>query len=166
LTRFASFQFLTTQSNAQMLWMPSTFPARNKLYHADLTHITEGNGYGKALNMQYLSDVIGVWAQQTAYFINLLNTANEIDGSGKKVFDNTTIVWTTELESVEHIDARVPYVLLGNLGGTIRTGQHINTNRSCNDVLHSVAVAAGGSLPTEKFGFAPACTGVIPSMLV
>jgi hypothetical protein len=165
LCRFASFQFLTVQSNARMLWMPMNWPARQKLYHADLTHITQGSGFGMATNMQYLSDVITVWAQQIAYFVNLLNTANEIDGSGKKVFDNTTIVWASELESVEHQWRRNPYVLIGNLGGTLRTGQHINTMRSNNDLLHSVAVAAGGSQPNEKFGFAGACTGVIPSVM-
>jgi hypothetical protein len=161
LSRFASFQHLGCQPGTRVTWMAQNWNGYNRSYHDEITHKYDGLDANKVR----MGDLVKVWCEQLAYLVSKMNAAEEIDGSGQKLFDNSTIVWTTEMDDIEHQANRTPYVLVGNLGGKLKTGRHIKTNQTNADLLLSVAVAAGSMAPSDKFGFAPACSGVIPGML-
>jgi Protein of unknown function (DUF1552) len=167
ITRFSSLQFLTVQASRPVLWMPNNangtaWNGAGKDYHGQITHYTSDP---VELNKSRVADMVKVWADQMMYLVNALKNSPEIDGSDKKIFDNTAIVWTSEMDEIEHKHVRTPYTIVGDMGGALKTGAHIKTTRSCADFLLTLAVAAGASKPTDKFGWAPACTGVIPEML-
>lgn len=89
-----------------------------------------------------------------ATLVEQLDSIPEGDGS---MMDNTVIVYTSDAAETHHSSGHEwPFVLVGNLGGTIRSGQFIEYpafgdpgNRSINALYCSLLHAAGR--PREHF---------------
>ncbi len=99
------------------------------------------------------------YAGQLAALIDRLKSLPEGDGS---VFDNTAIVWTTELgDSAGHIEKNHCWIVAGNLGGSFRTGRYVKLsppNSYHNHLLVSLLNAMGveqGSFGDPDFGVGP-----------
>jgi hypothetical protein len=73
---------------------------------------------------------------------------------GKTILDNTAILWTSEVNgSDSHIVDSIPAVVFGNLGGTLRSGQHVSfvgAKRNIGDLFATLATAMG--VPMTSFG--------------
>jgi len=83
----------------------------------------------------------------------------------KGVFGNSLFVWFSENGAYSsHSPKKMPYVLLGNAGGSFRTGRHVQCgHRSPNDLYITIQNAFGVDNPV--FGDPAACTGPITQLL-
>jgi len=84
----------------------------------------------------------------------------------KGVFDSSLFVWFSEngvADYTSHSPYNMPYLLVGNAGGSFRTGRHVKCgHRSPNDLYVSIQNAFG--IPDATFGDPAACTGPITQL--
>jgi hypothetical protein len=101
------------------------------------------------------------YAEQLAYLIAKLKSMPEGDGS---VFDNTTILWFSDIsKGNDHSRKAMPLVLAGSCGGALRTGRHVQFDgRQHNDLLVSLLNAM--EVPDQKFGDPDYCRGPLPDL--
>jgi Protein of unknown function (DUF1552) len=163
LSRFASVQYGGAQSGIELKWMPKTWGAYGRSYHDGVTHADSPGSMQEKQSFQ--ADLIREWCNNLMYLVNKMKASVEIDGSGQNIFDNTAILWTTEIDEIVHGYQRTPYVTVGNMGGALKGGRHLKTSQTDADLLLTMAVAAGASTAQDKFGYAPICSGVIPGLL-
>ncbi len=107
---------------------------------------------------------IHLWyAQQFAYLLSRL--AGVIDTDGKRLLDNTLVVWASPMgEGRLHDSERLPLVTAGSAGGAVRTGQSIVTkDRFINDLWSTVGHVMGA--PIDTFGDAMLSKGPITELL-
>jgi Protein of unknown function (DUF1552) len=103
--------------------------------------------------------VITWYSKQFSAFIQKLKD--------KGVFDNALFMWFSENGAGGtpggHSPHSMPYLLVGNAGGSFRTGRHVKCNhRSPNDLYISIQNAFG--VPDTVFGDPAACTGPIAQL--
>lgn len=108
---------------------------------------------------------IGRWqAEQLVALVDRLAAIPEGEGS---VFDNTVILWCSEVGNGDNHDTRTVFTLIGHGAGTFRTGQYLEYpehktnahNRLLMSLLHYMGV------PVDEFGVADYCTaGVLPEL--
>jgi hypothetical protein len=83
----------------------------------------------------------------------------------KRVFDNALVVCFSENgpDSGTHSPRNIPYVLVGNAGGSFRTGRHVKCgHRTPNDLYVSIQNAFG--ITDSIFGDPAACRGPISQL--
>jgi hypothetical protein len=82
---------------------------------------------------------------------------------GKTILDNTVILWTSEVDGGDaHTVQSIPVVLMGNLGGTIKSGQFVsygnaggiagvdaNNNRNMGDLFATLSNLMGAPMTTS-----------------
>jgi hypothetical protein len=89
------------------------------------------------------------YAEQLAYFLGKLAAIPEAGGT---MLDNTLVVWLNELgRGGDHSHEKIPWVIAGNAGGFLKTGQVVSFpdqphNRLLLTLCHAMGVAA------ESFG--------------
>ncbi|MEM9196155.1 MAG: DUF1552 domain-containing protein [Myxococcota bacterium] len=88
------------------------------------------------------------------------------EGSGT-VADNTLLMWLNVGGGSHHNGTdEIPILLLGDAGGTLRSGRYVSfpkMERSIGDVFTTVAQAVGA--PLERFGVAEHNRGPLPGLL-
>lgn len=92
---------------------------------------------------------IHLWfAEQFSYLLSRL--AGVIDSDGKRLLDNTLVLWLTPMgEGRGHDSERLPLVSAGSAGGVVRTGQSFVTkDRFINDLHSTIAHVMGAPLQT------------------
>lgn len=95
-----------------------------KNFHQDIAHEADKDPTAAAV----MTDFNTAYAR---HFAQLLEHMDGIsDGDGKTLLDNTITTWLTELATGPHELDNVPYVLAGNGGGQLKTGQYIKYGRS------------------------------------
>jgi hypothetical protein len=148
LTRVASFQW--GNSNDQCTY---SFLGINTKGH-DLSH-NSGSGANKV-------KVYNWYAQQMAYLMDQLAARPEGNGT---MLDNTAILWVSEFgDSNSHANRNLMWVLMGNVGGQLKTGKVLPcNNRSVNDVHTALCNAYG--IPMAKFGGAAYCQGPLSGLI-
>jgi hypothetical protein len=101
-------------------------------------------------------------AEEIAYIMGKLAAMPEGDGS---VLDSTVILWASEISRGNtHSLNDIPYVLLGNARGALRTGRAVTYEGASNcDFLHAVAAALGVDVPT--FGHPDHAHGILSGLL-
>jgi len=151
LTRFASIQWTTVQTGKVFSWLNQSEP------HHTLSHSSDGD-----MSRQGQLIGIGNWhASQLAYLIGLLKSFPEGDGT---VFDNTVILWCTDIaKGNTHARRDMPYVLAGGAGKYFKTGRYLKYKGDYhNNLLVSILNAMG--LPDTTFGNPAYCTGPLPRL--
>jgi len=127
----------------------------DEIYHHGISHAAvsaAGTTFGdnpKSTAVQLDANdkltLINNWyAQQLAYFANKLRNTPDVDG--KSVLDNTAIVWVTEIsEGPNHSFNNMPYVIVGGLGGALKTGEFFDygNKRAHNDLFITLGQAMG-----------------------
>jgi hypothetical protein len=106
---------------------------------------------------------VNAWyMEELARFADKLAAIPESDG--KTVLDHTTILVVNELaEGAFHTVENMPFFLLGDCGGALRTGRYLTfDDRPHNDLLVSVINAMG--LPDTTFGDPAYCNGPLPGL--
>jgi hypothetical protein len=151
LTRVATIQFGKAGANHRFTWLGPEFatdPLLNSFcqargFHALAHRETDPESRAKIVR-------INTWyAEQFAYFLQKLASIPEAGGS---VLDQTVVVWVNELGSGgTHSHEKVPWVLAGNAGGFLKTGQLLSYqgephNRLLLTLCHALGVA------TDSFG--------------
>lgn len=151
LTRVATVQFGNAGASHRFTWLgrefttdpalPSTCQARG--FHA-LAH-RDTDPASRAMLVR-----INKWyATQFAYFLEKLASIPEASGS---MLDRTLVVWVNELGSGgAHTHEKTPWVIGGNAGGFLKTGQLLSFpgephNRLLLTLCHAMGVA------TDVFG--------------
>jgi hypothetical protein len=101
-------------------WLATQDPIfKTATLHNDIAH---GYRPDNETSQRQLSIVTNFYAQQVSYFIDKLKAIPE--GSGT-AYDNTIIMWTTELgDPARHMHTNVPFVLAGG-GGTYAKGRYL-----------------------------------------
>lgn len=108
---------------------------------------------------------IHLWfAEQFAYLLSRL--AEVIDSDGKRLLDNTWVLWLTPMgEGRGHDSERLPLVTAGSAGGIVRTGQSFVTkDRYIND-LHSTITHVMGA-PVDTYGDPMLSKGPITELML
>ena len=106
------------------------------------------------------------YAGMLAYLLDALGAV--VDGEGT-LLDNTLVLWTSEHGSAPassdgHDMERMPFLLAGNLGGALATGQRlVYSARPHNDLFVSMCNLYGMELST--FGNPEVCTGALTGLL-
>ena len=99
------------------------------------------------------------YAEQLAYFLDLLRAVPEGDGT---LLDNTVVLWCSELSRGNtHSHSDMPFLLAGRAGGAIRTGRHrVFDGVPHNNLLLGLCHAMGAD-DLQSFGNREFCTGAI-----
>ncbi len=88
-----------------------------------------------------------------------------MDSDGRSVLDNTLIVWTTEVAEGNHSHKNMPYTVVGNLGGALKSNVHLAYNGRQHGDLFATIGTAMGFTGFERFGRAGFSTGVLSDWL-
>ena len=154
MTRVATFQWSTGQSVTKHTWIPG---AGSKGHHG-LTH--DGSA-----TQQACEDITRWYADRVRDLIASLAAIEEPDGTS--LLSNTVVLWVGgEMGHADaHSFADMPYVVFGQCGGAITTGQHLDLgpDRPNNDLMLTLLHAMG--IEDETFGKAGYNTGVISQLL-
>jgi hypothetical protein len=152
LTRAASVQYSTGFNRIRYPWIDDLGEG-----HA-LSHSGESNAAAWAALTQRAA-----WhASEIAYFAGRLAEIPEGEGT---VLDNTLILWGNEVSRGNtHSLNNLPYLIIGNAGGAVRTGRYVEYGGASNcDFLHSILQAFGVEL--ESFGHPAHASGVLSGVL-
>ncbi len=152
ITRVGTLQFSTAQAGTVFNnFVNAPWEQITDDYHHGLSHLSVGssepNPDPTQLMAQDALSSINVWfSTQLAYLANRLAQYEEEDGTS--VLDNTAILWVSEIsEGPTHRFDKMPYVLLGNMGGALSSGMHVDyaDGRAHNDLFITLAQAMGAS---------------------
>ncbi len=152
LTRVASVQYSTGFNQIRFPWLD-----------------TEGEGHALSHSGDSSTDAwtamtnrVRWHAEEIAYFMGKLASMPEGDGS---VLDSTVVLWSSEISrGNSHSLYDIPYVLLGNARGAIRTGRSLTYEGASNcDFLHAVLAAFGVDVPT--FGHPDHAHGILSGIV-
>ncbi len=152
LTRVASVQYSTGFNRIRYPWVDDQGEGHS------LSHSGDSN----TAAWEYMTGR-AIWhAEEIASFMDLLSEIPEGDGS---VLDNTLIVWASEVSrGNSHSLNDIPYLLLGNAGGSLKSGRFLEyKNQSNCDLLHAIVSAFG--VEQETFGHPDHASGILTGLL-
>jgi hypothetical protein len=120
-------------------------------YHHGLSHLSVGSDEpnpdpSQAMAQDALSSINAWFSEQLAYLATRLSEYPEAGGT--TVLDHTAILWVSEIsEGPTHRFDRMPYVVLGDMGGKLRSGVHLDygDQRAHNDLFITLAQAMGAT---------------------
>lgn len=152
LTRVASVQYSTGFNRIRYPWVDSLGEGHS------LSH--SGDSNADAWNA--LTERAAWHAGEIAYLMDRLAEIPEGDGTA---LDNTLIVWGNEVaQGNSHALDDIPYLLLGNLGGSMRSGRYVTyEGASSCDLLHALLQAF--DIEVEGFGHPDHNSGVLSGLL-
>jgi hypothetical protein len=170
ITRVGTLQWSTAQSGTVFNdFVDAPWDQLADDYHHGLSHLSVGSDDDPDANQALAQDAlssINVWfSEQLAYLATRLSEYEEEDGS--TVLDNTAILWVSEIcEGPTYRFDNMPYVLLGNMGGALNAGMHVDydNNRAHNDLFITLAQAMGASDVTS-FGSQDYVQGPLEELL-
>jgi hypothetical protein len=110
-------------------------------------------------------------ALQYAKLLKLLDSIPEADGG--TLLDHTAVIWCGQIAGGDHSLDRIPYVVGGRLGGSIKQGRYVRLPRikdtpySTLGLAHNdffVALANRMGVPITTFGNASVCKGALEGL--
>jgi Protein of unknown function (DUF1552) len=130
-------------------------------HHQNLSHWVPSEPMGKTAQ-----DFATCHNWLSTRFLTLLQALDVPDplSPGKTVLDNTCILWTSEVDGGDaHTVQSIPTVLIGSLGGTLKTGQFLKygdvggiapnqnpmNNRNMGDLFATLSNAMGAPMTTS-----------------
>jgi hypothetical protein len=151
LTRVATLQWSRSGSAMRYPWL-----GINDSHHL-LSHAADTNTAA-----QNKLVAIGRWyAEQLAGLIARLKALPE---GGGTVFDNTVIVWFTELaKGNNHTRLGASFLLAGSGGGALRTGRHVSYGGAPHNNL-LVSLMNAMCVEEDRFGHPDFCTGPLGNL--
>jgi len=105
------------------------------------------------------------YAKQFAKLLGYLAAIPEADGT--TALHHTMVLWCGEIAEGNHDLHKLPWLLAGQGGGSLRTGRYLQIPRSPksrghNDLYVALANAMGSNITT--FGTASVCQGALPGL--
>jgi len=150
MTRFSTLEFSSALNALRFTFMGLREQDGHSLSHAG-DFSAEQQAQWARMNTWY--------AEQFAYFLDLLRAVPEGDGT---LLDNTVVLWCSELSRGNtHSHSDMPFLLAGRAGGAIRTGRHrVFDGVPHNNLLLGLCHAMGAD-DLQSFGNREFCTGAI-----
>ena len=170
VTRVATIQFSGAQSGTVFnSFVDADWDNLADDYHHGLSHLSVGFDQPpdatQATAQQALSEINRWFSGEIAYLAEKLDSYVEADGS--TLLENTAIVWVSEIsEGPTHRFTDMPFVVVGDLGGALKSGLHLNYDnaRAHNDLFVTLAQAMGLAEVTS-FGDAEYVQGPLLDLL-
>ena len=143
LTNVGTIQWTDSQSYNTFPWL-----GLNENHHA----YQHDHGY----QPEALKKIYNWYGTQVASFADRLANVQE---QGQSLLDNAAVFWCSEIQHPNsHAQDNMPFAVIGNAGGTIRSGRWVKYSAlPHNNLLVSLGNAYGLGLNT--FGKAKFCTG-------
>ena len=149
VTRVATIQFSGAQSGTVFnSFVDADWDNLADDYHHGLSHLSVGFDQPpdatQTIAQQALSEINRWFSGEIAYLAEKLDSYVEADGS--TLLENTAIVWVSEIsEGPTHRFTDMPFVVVGDLGGALKSGLHLNygNTRAHNDLFVTLAQAMG-----------------------
>jgi hypothetical protein len=131
-------------------------------HHQQLSHWVPSEPMGKTAQ-----DFATCHNWMTSRFLTLVQALDVPDplSPGKTILDNTLILWTSEVDGGDaHTVQSIPVVLMGDLGGALKTGQYVSygppggiagingNGRNMGDLFATISNLMGAPMTT---GFGP-----------
>ncbi len=130
----------------------------------DLVHKTSPDNGALRSNPDAVAMMKGFHVEYHKVFGKLLKALAEMpDVDGKRVLDNTIVLWAGEFSVGSHVTRDLHWMLAGSGGGQLKTGRYLKFDRlggkgpSHSNLFVSLANAMG--VPITTFGNPAACTG-------
>jgi Protein of unknown function (DUF1552) len=158
LTRVATVQYGRGGAQHRFSWLGPEFQSDPDNGPNDSTSGIHGLAHNEAnpSSREKLARCHTWYAGEVATFVDLLKAVPEGNGS---MADNTLVIWMNELgKGGNHTFDQTPWVLLGNLGGTLNTSKLISAPRASHNRLLLTLCHAFG-LDNKTFGSAEFSTG-------
>ncbi len=170
VTRVATLQFSGAQSGTVFnSFVNADWDNLADDYHHGLSHLSVGFDQPpdatQALAQDALSEINRWFSGEIAYLATQLASYTEADGS--TLLDNTAIVLVSEIsEGPTHRFTDMPFVIVGDLGGALKSGLHLSYGnaRAHNDLFVTLAQAMGLTDVTS-FGEAEYVQGPLVDLL-
>ncbi len=164
LTRVGTIQYGRGGANHRLSWLGADL-GDNSDIKGDGTTGIHGLAHNET-NLAARAKLVrchGWYAGELAYLYGRLKAIPEPGGTGTMA-DNTLIMWVNELATGNHGLNNVPFVLLGSLGGRLRTGRVVSfPGQSHAKLLVNVCQAMG--LPSTTFGDPTLGNAPLPGLL-
>lgn len=164
LTRVGTIQYGRGGANHRLSWLGADLADNSDIKGDGTTGIhglahNETNPAARAKLVRCHS----WYASELAYLYGRLKSIAEPGGEGTMA-DNTLIMWVNEHSTGNHGHKKVPFVLLGSLGGRLRTGRVASfPGQSHAKLLVNVCQAMG--LPNTTFGEPTFGSAPLPGLL-
>lgn len=165
LTRVGTIQFGRGGATHRHTWLGSDFNGDPDNGPNDSTSGIHGLAHNEAnpVSRAKLARCHVWYAGEVAYLHGKLKSIADPSGTGT-LADNTLIMWVNELSTGNHSLKGVPFVLLGSLGGRLRTGKVASfPGQSHAKLLVNVGQALG--LPITTFGDPTFGNAPLPGLL-
>jgi hypothetical protein len=105
------------------------------------------------------------YAKQFAKFLGYLAQIPESDGT--TALHHTLVLWCGEIAEGNHDLHKLPWLIAGQGGGSVRTGRYLQVPRSPEARSHNdlfVAIANAMGSPITSFGAGDVCRGALPGL--
>jgi hypothetical protein len=107
-------------------------------------------GHNPVMNGVDHHRVVDQWCMQK--FADFLNKAKAIPQGNGNFLDNNLVMWTNHMEDGEtHASQKVPWLLAGKAGGTLNTGQAVNSAGKPIQAAMADIITAMGCSATDPF---------------
>jgi len=134
----------------------------------DLVHKVAQPGDPLATNPDAVNTVVRFhteYAKQLAKLLGYLAAIPESDGS--TALHHTIVLWCGEIAEGNHDLHRLPWLIAGQGGGSVRTGRYLQVPREPEARAHNdlfVALANAMGSPITTFGASSVCRGALPGL--
>ncbi len=130
----------------------------------DMLHRTAPNGADR--NNQGEVDKAKVYYKTytRAYRDLLKSLAGATDIDGKRVLDNSTVLWAGEISDASHSYTDMKWILAGGLGGQFRTGRWLQCGNAPHQNLFVSLAQTMGVPNVSSFGRPQSCTGPLAGL--
>lgn len=105
-----------------------------------------------------------------ADFLYLCGLLRDVNTPTGPLIDQGFAVWTNQMATGWHLHTNQPFVIVGNAGGYLKSGQYVDAgsvklNKMLNTLLTAAGVKGSGGGPVTNFGDSSLPGGVISSMI-
>lgn len=134
----------------------------------DLVHKVAQAGDPLASNPDAVNTVVRFHTEYAKQFAKLLGYLAAIpEADGTTALQHTMVLWCGEIAEGNHDLHRLPWLIAGQGGGSVRTGRYLQVPREPearghNDLYVALANAMGS--PITKFGADAVCRGALPGL--
>jgi hypothetical protein len=161
-TRVGTIQYGRAGATHRLSWLGPEFLSDPDNGPNDSTSGIHGLAHNEAnpTSRAKLARCHAWYAGEVAYLVDRLRAIPEGTGT---MADSTLVVWFNELGTGNHSLRNTPWVLVGALGGAIRTGRLVTAPGVAHNKL-LIAIARAFGLDVETFGD-PDVKGALPGVL-
>ena len=140
-------------------------PQFHMISHRNLSDAAFGAEIPNAVELHRQIDRV-----HAADFLYLCDLLRDIDTPTGPLIDQGYAVWTNQIATGWHSHDNQPFVIAGNAGGYLKTGQYVDAggvmlNKMLNTLLTAAGVTSSGGGPVTDFGEPSLPGGLIPAMI-